>query len=242
MRYFFGETAVQPAQYDLVVNTGRVPLEEVIAVVVALVRGEMTAAGTSGPQGRRVLTLSRELGAGDTGFAPTLGNRLGLRVYDRELLEQEAVRLGVAPSELEMIDERPAGLRQRLRSGHLNQRYFEVLGQLMKELAAQGDVLLVGRGGNLFLRDQPGAFHARLVAGMEVRVRRVMEYRWLREQQARQLIAQTDAQRRSFYETYFAADCSNPLGYHVTVNSGRLGPAAVDLVAFAAERHWAPAQ
>ena len=30
-RYFFGDAAVQPAQYDLVVNTARVPLEDVVA-------------------------------------------------------------------------------------------------------------------------------------------------------------------------------------------------------------------
>ena len=32
-RYFFGEAATQPAQYDLVVNTSRVPLDNVVAVV-----------------------------------------------------------------------------------------------------------------------------------------------------------------------------------------------------------------
>ena len=109
----------------------------------------------------------------------------------------------------------------------------------MSELAARGNVLLVGRGGNRFLRDHPAAFHVRLVAPMEIRLRRVMEHRWLREKQARQLIAQSDAERRSFYENYFGADWTSPLEYHLTANSGRLGPAAVDLVACAAERHWA---
>ena len=37
-RYFFGDAAVQPAQYDLVVNTARVPLEDVACVVAAIVR------------------------------------------------------------------------------------------------------------------------------------------------------------------------------------------------------------
>jgi len=37
-RYFFGDKATQPAQYDLVFNTGRVPLEDVAAVAAALVR------------------------------------------------------------------------------------------------------------------------------------------------------------------------------------------------------------
>jgi cytidylate kinase len=236
-RYFFGADAARPEQYDLVVNTGRVPLEDVVSCVTALARGE--AAGQPAGAGPRVLTLSRQLGAGDTGFAPTLAERLGLRAYDRELLEQEATRLGVTEAELEQVDEQPAGLFQRLRPGGLYRRYFEVLGRLMNELAARGDVLLVGRGGSRFLRDHPAAFHVRLVATTGVRLRRVMEHRWLREDPARQLIARSDARRARFYENGFGADWSSPLEYHVTVNSGRLGPAAVDLIACAAGRFWA---
>src|SRR5262249_13727487 len=61
-RYFFGGDAARPDQYDLVVNTGRVPLDEVVACVTALVRGEMGQGQETVPQRRqrgRVLTLSR---------------------------------------------------------------------------------------------------------------------------------------------------------------------------------------
>ena len=180
------------------------------------------------------------MGAGDTGFPPTLAARLGLRVYDRDLLEQEAIRLGVPEDQLEKIDEQPAGIFQRFRPGSLHQRYFETLGQLMNELAARGDVLLVGRGGSRFLREHPRAFHVRLVAPMAVRLERVMEHRWLRQGPAQKLIAESDSQRSRFYDSYFGADWTDPLEYHVTVNSGRLGPAAVDLIAFAAEQQWHP--
>jgi cytidylate kinase len=236
-RYFFGASAQQSEQYDVVVNTGRVPLDHVVATVVTLLRGGDHPTGS----GRRVLTLARELGAGDTGFAPTLAAKLGPRVYDRDFLEQEAVRLGVPESELEKVDEQPAGMFERFRPGSLQHRYFAALGQLMTELANRGEVLLVGRGSSRFLRNDPRAFHVRLVATMPVRVRRVMEYRWLREAPARQLIAQSDSQRRRFYGSYFGADWSDPLEYHVTANSGRLGPVAVDLIADAAGRYWARA-
>src|SRR5439155_26289201 len=129
-----------------VVNTGRVPLADVVSTVAALVHGQAPSETSDRPGARRVLTLSRELGAGDTGFAPTLGDRLGLRVYDRELLEQEAVRLGVPESALEKIDEQRASIFERFRPGSLHQRYQQALEQLMNELAEQGDVLLVGRG------------------------------------------------------------------------------------------------
>jgi len=207
--------------------------------VVALLRDDSVEVPMAGPAGRRVFTLARELGAGDTGFAPTLAARLGLRVYDRDLLEQEAVRLGVHESELEKIDEQPAGPFDRFRPDSLSHRYIEALGQLMNALAGHGDVLVVGRGGSRVLREDPRAFHVRLVAPMPVRVRRVMEHRWVREAQARQLIAASDTQRRRFCQSYFGADWADPLEYHVTVNSGRLGPLAVDLVADAAERSWA---
>ena len=50
-----------------------------------------------------------------------------MQVYDRELLEQEAVRLGVPETELEKIDERRAGIFQRFHPGSIYQRYFEAL-------------------------------------------------------------------------------------------------------------------
>jgi hypothetical protein len=52
------------------------------------------------------------------------------------------------------------------------------------------------------------------------------------------LIAQSDGRRGRFYAAAFGADREGALEYHLTVNTGRLGPAAVDLVALAAGRHW----
>lgn len=236
-RYFFGASAGAPAQYDLLANTGRVPLDDVVALVVAVVRNELNRT-LGGAHGGRVLTLARELGAGDTGFAPTLAERLGLRVYDRELLEQEAIRLGVSEAEVEQVDEQPVGIFERFRPGSLYQRYFDALQQLMKELADRGEIILVGRGGSHILGERASAFHVRLVAAFDVRLRRVMEHRWLGEGPARQLITQSDDGRRRFYESYFGADWSSPLEYHLTVNTGRLGATAVQLVAFAANRFW----
>jgi cytidylate kinase len=237
-RYFFGADSLQPVLYDLVVNTGRFALDDVVDCVAALVRNEPPTDDVGGNGPGRVLTLARELGAGDTGFAPTLAARLNLRAYDRDLLDQEAIRLGVPEAELENIDDRPAGIFDRFRPGSLHQRYFEALGELMQELAQKGDVLLVGRGGSCFLHDRPTACHVRLVAPMAVRLRRVMEHRWVRQELANKLIAQSDSHRRRFYQDYFGVDWSDPREFDLTVNSGRLGPLAVDLIALAAHRYW----
>jgi cytidylate kinase len=236
-RYFFGDAAAQPAQYDLVVNTARVPLEDVTRMVASVVQPG-SAEALSVPAVHGVLTLSRELGAGETQFAAALAERLRMHVYDRELLEQEAVRLGIPEAEMEQIDEQPASIFKRFRPGSIYQRYIETLAQIMRELAQRGEVIVVGRGGNCLLRDDPRAFHVRLVAPTPVRLRRVMEFRWVREGVAKKLVAESDTQRRSFYDNYFGVDWASPLEYHITVNSGRLGPAALELVSVAAKHHW----
>jgi len=110
------------------------------------------------PGNRRVLDPLAGIGAGDSNFAPALADRLNLHVYDRELLEQEAVRLGVPEAELEKIDEQPASIFQRFRPGSIYQRYFDALEKITRELAERGDVILVGRGWNCFLRDDRVSF------------------------------------------------------------------------------------
>jgi len=185
-----------------------------------------------------VITVTREYGAGGGELAGRLAASLGWELLDRELLHQAAEIEHVPDAEIDKIDERAAGMFQRFRPGSVQHRYFGAIGQRMHELALQGEAVLVGRGGSRILRNDPRALHVQLVAPMGVRVRRVMEYRWVSEAVANRLIAQSDTRRRSFYQGCFQADWCSPLEYHITVNSGRLGPAAVDLVATAAIRHW----
>ena len=210
-RYFFGPGADQPASYDLVVNTARFPIDE----TVALMRDLMTSTEPFQPPRHgsyAVLTLARELGAGEQGFAPPLAERLGLQVLERELLEEESRELGIPVAEVGRLDEMPAGILQRFRPGSIQHRYVDRLERLMQQYATRGNVLILGRGGFVFLRDHPTAFHVRLVAPMPVRVRRMMEYRWVREDVARRLLTQSDVRRRTFCLDFLSADWVSPLG------------------------------
>jgi cytidylate kinase len=239
-RYFFAEAAFEPERYHAIFNTQRVALEDIVACVADVILGteapRVVVPGS--PPSRGVLTLARELGTGERSFAAMLGERLRVRVYDRELLEQESVRLGIDAEVLKQVDEGPAGLLQRVLPNSLYKRYFKAMGTLMNELAERGGVLFVGRGGSRFLRQRPETFHVRLVAPMDFRVRRVMEHRWVREELARRLISESDGARRHFYHDYFGAGWADPVEYHLTVNGGPLGQAAVELAALAADMYW----
>jgi cytidylate kinase len=199
LRYFHGAAANQPDRFDLVANSSRVPLADVAACLLDLIRGHRTVPADWSGAGRRVVTVASEMACGEAEFLPALAARLKLRLCQDDSQEMR-----------------------------------------LRELAAGGDVILAGGGGNRFLQDDPAAFHVRLTAAPGVRVRRVMQEHWLREDLARQRLAESDARRRHFHQSGWGADWSSPLEYHVTVNTGRLGLAAVDLVARLAERHWQP--
>lgn len=236
LRHFFGAAAARAEQFDLVVNTSRVPLDDVVGAVLALVRGD--AAEKDAPGGKRVLTLTGELGAGAPALPRLLGDRLGLRVLDRELLEQDADRLGLSAQEVAKVDEQPAGFFGRWRPGSPHHRYVEALRKLMNDLADAGGALLVGRGGSRILAERAEAFHVRLVAPAAERVREVMAYRWVRANVAEKLMAESDARRQGFYASAFGVDWADPLGYHVTANAGRLGLKAAKVIGALARRHW----
>jgi len=169
-----------------------------------------------------IITISRQLGAGGSEVSRKLGEHLGLEVWDKELLHQESQMTGIPEPALGHIDEKAPGFRERLTMMKSSEAYFHALETLMHDLGARGNCIIVGRGGNMFLKDQPGAFHVRLIAEMPSRIRRVMERRWVNEGPAREIITQSDYQRALFYRHYFGTGWDDPLHYHLVLNTSKI--------------------
>lgn len=237
LAYFFGQEAACVEQYDLIINTSRLAYADTVSTVVDLVRRPTAAPPTALPE-RRILTLARQDAVGARALLPPLAERLGLTLWDRSLLDREAVRLGASVEELAQVDEHPPGLLDRLRPGSLHHRYVHTLGQVLNDRATEGKVLIVGRGGQHFLAQRPEAFHVRMIAAQDVRVSHLMTQRWVRADVAQKLLAHSDDQRRRFFQHSLGADWEDPLAYHCTVNVGRLGARTVDVLVGAARRHW----
>ena len=215
-KYFFGPAASLPCRYDLVVNTGRVSIDEVVSLVAALVRNELGSHAVS--DGGANLDAGSRAG----------GRRDRLRAHAGQPTRPSVLRPGTTRTR-----GRPAG-RARGR-GRENRR--EPCGNLRALPARQHPPSLLrdpgathdragGAGRRALGRPRRQLLPARLSRcvsrapgrAMGVRVRRVMEYRWLAEAPARKLIAESDDRRRRFYQDYFGTDWSDPLGYDMTVN------------------------
>jgi cytidylate kinase len=171
-----------------------------------------------------VITISRQLGAGETSVAPALAERLGWRLVDQSVMDRECEITGVSIPQALRWDERDPSLIDKIHG--LGSEYLSFLKssrQVMHELAAKGNVIIIGRGGNFLLRANPDTLHVRLIADLPYRVKRVMEVRWTAEHLASNLIAKNDRNAALFYKHVFHADPNDSLLYDVVLRTDILG-------------------
>jgi cytidylate kinase len=194
-----------------------------------------------------VVTISASYGSGGSEVGPALAERLGVRFVDRVVSTETAHRLAQAENEglfwrlIRSIS--PAG---GLTAGsihaasELDDRLTdrESLEAALREVAASGDAVILGRAGALALRDDPRALHVRLHGPPEARVRRAMEIQRIDEATARQRLKETDRARERFVRDIYGLDPTDPALYALVIDGTVFGTdACVELIATAALAH-----
>jgi cytidylate kinase len=88
----------------------------------------------------------------------------------------------------------------------------------MREIAEQGNCVIVGRGAPYFLRDRSDVFHVFLYAPRGEKLRRIQEQgRSLHD--AEDLVDTVDRERMLFIKHYFGADWPTRSLYHIMINT-----------------------
>src|SRR5437660_1792194 len=150
-----------------------------------------------------IITVSREYGAGGGEVARRLSETLGWELLDRELLHQAAAVEHLPDADLERLDEKALSMADRFQLHPPHQQYMHGLKEAARQAAARGNVILVGRGTRQLLGELPNAFHLRLVAPRDWRVRRMAEREgWSGEQALTRLLG-VDRTRERFTRYFF---------------------------------------
>jgi hypothetical protein len=211
--------------------------------VEELSRSEQERAAEIGP----FVAISRQYGAGGCAVANRLGEALGWRVLDRDLLDFIAEQFRLDREMLSILDEDSLSwFGESLLSlihPHLVSQ-DEYLARLVKVLLvalAEGPGIVVGRGAHIFLPRRRG-LAARIVADAADRLARVQQERGLDGKAAQRAMQDTDAARRGFVKHNFHRDVADPLAYDLVINTSRLGiDGAVAILATACQaRSLAP--
>jgi cytidylate kinase len=211
-----------------------------------------TETGFVGEEEIAVITISAQYGSYGDAVAESLCDRLGCRLLDRNLLRRFAVEAALEPKKVIDLSEdryRPRTPLERLwansapptrnpvlwaeygSAGARNHAAAERLAQLMQAAYGRGNVVIVGRGGQVVLRDRPDVLHARLTAPLAVRVRRHQVRAGLTVEAAQAAVLERDAASAEFMKRYFDVNIDDPALYDLILNTGKLSwEAAADLI------------
>lgn len=176
-----------------------------------------------------IVTISRQIGSLGDEIAKVSADRLGYERIEKSHIAAVLSEYGFSASDIDKYDETNPTLLQHLSR---QKKLFEHLIQAaMYEFAATDNVVLVGRGAQVILRDIPGTLHIRVIAPYKARVSRLMEQKGCERKHAQRDIQLSDRNSSGYIHTYFNADWDDSELYDLILNtrSMRLNT-CVDLV------------
>jgi cytidylate kinase len=191
------------------------------------------------------VAVSREAGSRGGSIGRRVARKLGWQVYDQELLEyisqegplhQELLE-GLPPAAAAWSGQR---LEQLLREQSVSQHPSIVrLTRSILALAAQGSVVLIGRGAGLLLPAET-TLHVRVLAPLADRIAYMSQWLRLTVEEATERVRLRDARRAEFLATHFHRQAGDVHQYDLLLNSSLLGEElCAELVAQAARAKMA---
>lgn len=185
-----------------------------------------------------IITISRQAATNGGLVGRLVAERLGLRVFDRELVDEIARRLQVDPDIVFQFDEVSQGAVQSLLwdwRAHINEeKYIRYLRQALNRIAAENNAVVIGRGANFVLRCSK-CLHVRIVAPIKLRTQIYRSYFDVTEREAERRIRLEDKEKQTFIHRLYGAEIDNPENYDLVINLAGLTPEmATELIVRAA--------
>lgn len=166
------------------------------------------------------MTISRELGSLGLEIARAVSEQLGFRLVWREYINKAASRSGAPEAALEAMDELGLlGVSTSLKSRRL---YHKAVQQVIEELAKEGNVIIIGRAGQVILRDARNVMHVRITAPIETRIARVARFYHINQECAQAQVEASDRFRRDYLRRHYKSRWDDPHLYDIVLNTQHL--------------------
>ncbi|MDO8617026.1 MAG: cytidylate kinase-like family protein [Dehalococcoidia bacterium] len=116
-----------------------------------------------------------------------------------------------------------------------DQLYLKTITAIIGELAATGDIVILGHGSQMMLAGLPRVLHVLCVAPQKLRAHRLAEREGIGLEEATRRTVESDRARAAFYRKFWKVEVENPNLYDLTIETSRLPyDLAAELVATAA--------
>jgi cytidylate kinase len=196
-----------------------------------------------------IVTISRQYGSGGSEVAERVATALGWHLYDNDMVDEVARRLGMSTEEVSAREERVPSLPERIATAMAlgvpevmptvadlatepsEERIVEVTKRVIEEAVQAGPAVLVGRGAQCMLAARSDAVHVFCYAPADVLAGYVITKFGVSLAEAHRIVAEKNHQREQYVKRYWKRNWRDLANYHLCVNTAWLGlDGAADVV------------
>lgn len=188
-----------------------------------------------------VVTIGRQYGSAGKDIGKRIASSFNIPFYDKELVNLAAKKGNLSEEALKKVDEKATNsLLYTLASGNysmygmsasmsfempINDKLFLMQSEVIKEIALNGDCVIVGRSADYVLEQvkNVNVLSIFVYAPFDYRVKRVQAAYGYPDSKARDIVKKTDKQRRVYYEYYTNKEWGDMGNYDLCLNTKALG-------------------
>lgn len=153
-----------------------------------------------------VVAIGREFGAQGCDIAEKLAEKLGVKLYDRQLVEEAAKKLEMDEHTVQKADEVSAkdieGLKTTYGVGnfYLSTQVLDAQADIIERVAQNESCIIMGRCADYILKDRDDCLKIYIYAPFDVRTKHIAEKYDMSMFSAKRLVRQMDEKRDTYYK------------------------------------------
>lgn len=180
----------------------------------------------------KIITISREFGSGGRELGKRLADELGIPCYDHEIIDMVAEKYGYDKNYVTHVSEKdirvfyPSTIGHRfIAPHHVEQQSVKVTvaqHEIIKQLAGQGDCVIVGRCADVVCRDMNPLnifVYADQASKLARCQKRANENENFSEKEIIRIMKRIDKERTSYRELFTEEKWGRKESYHLCINT-----------------------
>lgn len=197
-----------------------------------------------------VVTIGRSFGSNGRLIGENLARELGIKFYDRNLIEMAAKESGLDWKTVGNADEKLVGRILKFRAGldfvqeNPNDKIYRAQAEIIRSIVkSEESCVFVGRGADYVLRNRHEVLKVFIYAPYSLRLETVMKRYNFTKDEAERAIKHMDKTRRNYYEYFTDNNWDQKEGKDMLIDSSEFGvDGTVSLIKSAVEcklkRDW----
>lgn len=171
-----------------------------------------------------IITIGREYASNGHKIGELVAEKLGIKLYDKESLAEEAKKTDMYDELRAFYEEQPVNslLYVIATNSYNGGKQGKIPFEFIRQVAARESCVMIGRAGNYILRDNPEHISVFVHALEKDKVSRIVKDLGISEQKALRMIEMEDRAREGFHTYYTDEKWDLASGYDLCINSSTI--------------------